>query len=77
MSGDPGPNNDFAVGLRQCQNACTADPRCRFFYYDAYDPAQARGFGGGECDLDDQPYDPSLLQCNLPTRFGIGYNKKP
>ncbi|KAF2023363.1 hypothetical protein EK21DRAFT_94978 [Setomelanomma holmii] len=51
VSGDPGANNDFAVGLQQCEAACTSDHRCKFFYYDAYDPDQARGYSGGECDL--------------------------
>lgn len=63
--------------VQDCQNACTNDPRCKFFAVDKYDPARANGFGGYECDLDDQPYDPSLLQCNLPTVFFYGYNKNP
>jgi hypothetical protein len=68
--------NDYAVEFQKCQDACSADTNCKFFYYDAYDPAHANGgYAGGECDLDNQPYDPAYLQCNLPTRFGVGQNK--
>ncbi|KAI9802016.1 MAG: hypothetical protein M1825_003072 [Sarcosagium campestre] len=74
-SNNPGPNGDYKDAINACQNICTNTPRCRFFLYLRFDPAEARGFDGAACIFDDQPYDPSLLQCQYPTQIVRAYNR--
>ena len=69
------PANNYQAGVRQCQDLCTNNPRCKFFFFLKFDPNKARGFDGAACILDDQPYDSSLLQCGYVNSYDVAYNK--
>ena len=47
------------------------------YAFSIFDPSLANGFSGTECDLDSDPYDPLLEQCNYVTAFYVAVNKVP
>ena len=43
------PDNDYRVGINQCEAYCTARADCQFFFYLRFDPARARGADYAYC----------------------------
>lgn len=75
VGNDPGPNNDYSGPINECKSLCDRRADCKFALYLRFDPATARGFDGGACILDNEPYDQSFLQCSYPVQFYAGWNR--
>ncbi|KAI9684127.1 MAG: hypothetical protein M1829_003397 [Trizodia sp. TS-e1964] len=74
---DAGPNNDYATGVKFCADTCAQDPTCKFYLFYRSDPAyRNQGDNSAYCIIDNLPYNPAFLQCNVPfVLFDVAYNK--
>lgn len=71
------PTNNYQAGVRQCEDLCTSDANCQFWFFLHYDPSLSRGYNGADCILDNQPYNPAFLQCGYVANYNAAYNKNP
>ncbi|PNP38746.1 hypothetical protein TGAMA5MH_09311 [Trichoderma gamsii] len=71
------PTNNYQAGVRECENLCTADPNCQFWFFLHFDPSKSRGYDASACIMDNQPYNPAFLQCGYVDNYNVAYNKNP
>ncbi|VUC31683.1 unnamed protein product [Clonostachys rosea] len=69
------PTNNYQKGTRQCEAMCTADSKCKFFYFFHIDPAKARGYEDAFCELVDTPYNSAFLQCGYVSDYSTAWSK--
>ncbi|EHK50752.1 hypothetical protein TRIATDRAFT_93365 [Trichoderma atroviride IMI 206040] len=71
------PTNNYQAGVRECEDLCTADANCQFWFFLHYDPNKSRGYDGSACIMDNEPYNPAFLQCGYVDNYNVAYNKNP
>ncbi|KAM0249003.1 hypothetical protein ACHAQJ_009252 [Trichoderma viride] len=71
------PTNNYQAGVRECEDLCTSDSNCQFWFFLHFDPSKSRGYDASACILDNQPYNPAFLQCGYVDNYNVAYNKNP
>lgn len=71
------PTNNYQAGVRECENLCTSNASCQFWFFLHFDPAKSRGYDASACILDNQPYNSAFLQCGYVDNYNVAYNKNP
>lgn len=69
------PTNNYQAGVRECEDLCTADVNCQFWFFLHFDPTKSRGYDASGCILDNEPYNSAYLQCGYVDNYNVAYNK--